>query len=99
MTVVRWSDNNVVLCISNLDTVTPEKDVRRRVKGADGLLLVKQPRTIANYTAGVGGVDLMDRLLGARPSVRRRTDELAMVSLKTEIGSLKQDWNAFWSVC
>ena len=73
VTAVRWNDNNVVTCISNFDTVKPEKDIQRRVKGKDGKSVVKQPRLIANYTAGMGGVDLMDRLLSTyRPRVKGR---------------------------
>lgn len=51
VTAVRWSDNNVVTCITNFDTVTPEKDIQRNVKGKEGKSVVKQPRMIANYTS------------------------------------------------
>lgn len=71
VTAVRWSDNNVVTCITNFDTVTPEKAIQRNVKGKEGKSAVKQPRMIANYTSGMGGVDLMDRLLSTyRPRVK-----------------------------
>ena len=41
------------------------------VKGQPGKTQVNQPRMIANYTAGMRGVDLMGRLLGAyRPQIK-----------------------------
>ena len=69
--LVRWSDNNVVTCISNFDSVNPVKKVMRHVKGKDGKVSVSQPLMIANYTSGMGGVDLLDRLLAAyRPRIK-----------------------------
>ena len=63
--VVRWSDNNVVTCASNFDSVHPVSLVERRVKGSMAKSKVHQPRMIANYVSGMGVVDLMDRLLSA----------------------------------
>lgn len=69
--IVRWSDNNVVTCMSNFDSVKPVKKVMRHVKGKDGKVSVSQPLMIANYTSGMGGVDLLDRLLSAyRPRIK-----------------------------
>ena len=69
--MVRWNDNNVVTTLSNFDHTFPVKHVERHIKGQPGKTLVNQPRMIANYTAGMGGVDLMDRLLGAyRPQIK-----------------------------
>ena len=69
--IVRWSDNNVVTCGSNFDCVNPVNMVERRVKGANSKAKVPQPRMIGNYTAGMGGVDLCDRLLSAyRPRIK-----------------------------
>ena len=69
--VVRWSDNSVVTCASNYDRVNPVSKVQRHIKGKSGKDTVSQPRMIANYVSGMGGVDLMDRLLGAyRPKIK-----------------------------
>ena len=69
--IVRWSDNNVVTCASNFDTVFPLKTVNRHVKGKKDKTAIPQPLMIANYTSGMGGVDLMDRLLSAyRPTIK-----------------------------
>ena len=68
---VRWSDNNVVTCASNFEFVNPVVMVERHGKGANVKKKVTQPRMIANYTAGIGGVDLCDRLLLAyRPRIK-----------------------------
>jgi len=69
--ITRWSDNNVVTCISNFDNGKPAKKVTRHVKGKQEKATVLQPLMIANYTSGMGGVDLMDRLLSAyRPTIK-----------------------------
>jgi hypothetical protein len=69
--MVRWNDNNVVTMMTNYDHTFPLKHVQRHVKGQAGKTQVNQPLMIANYTAGMGGVDLMDRLLGSyRPQIK-----------------------------
>lgn len=68
---VRWNDNNVVTMLTNFDHTLPVKQVQRHMKGKAGKSQVEQPLMIANYTAGMGGVDLLDRLLGAyRPQIK-----------------------------
>ena len=70
---VRWSDNSVVTCGSNYDAVIPVGAVERHVKGSREKQKVPQPRMIANYVSGMGGVDLMDRLLSSyRPRIKSR---------------------------
>jgi DNA excision repair protein ERCC-6 len=69
--IVRWSDNNLVTCASNFDHVLPAKLVQRHVAGHSDKVQVPQPLMIANYITGMGGVDLMDRLLSAyRPRIK-----------------------------
>ena len=71
VTIVRWSDNNLVTCASNFDHVFPVKTVQRRIAGNADKVPVSQPLMIANYIRGMGGVDLMDRLLSAyRPRIK-----------------------------
>ena len=68
--ICKWNDNNIVHVASNHQTHEPVHDVRRRVKGAPNTQ-VKQPDLIRQYNVGMGGVDLMDRLLSTyRPSIR-----------------------------
>lgn len=67
--ICRWNDNSVVTITSNHQTHFPIAETRRRVKGASQCL-VKQPHLIKQYNEGMGGVDLMDRLLGSyRPRI------------------------------
>ena len=71
--VVRWSDNNVVTCASNFDAVHPVSMVERHIKGSREKQRVSQPRMVARYITGMGGVDLLDRLLGAyRPRIKAK---------------------------
>ena len=62
--VVRWNDNSIVNVASNHETHKPLHEVGRRVKGASNVK-VKQPKMISSYNKGMGGVDLMDRLLSS----------------------------------
>jgi len=48
--IVRWSDNNVVTCMSNFDHVYPTVTVQRHVKGNAEKSKVQQPRMICNYS-------------------------------------------------
>ena len=65
----RWNDNSLLTIASNHQTHFPIAQTRRRVKGASQCL-VKQPHLIKQYNEGMGGVDLMDRLLGTyRPRI------------------------------
>ena len=67
--VSKWNDNSIVHICSNYSTHLPVHRCKRRVKGAT--LDVPQPHLIAQYNKGMGGVDLMDRLLASyRSSIR-----------------------------
>lgn len=61
--VSKWHDNSIVSLASNWQSHIPVKEVKRRVKG--GSQLVPQPCLVRAYNKGMGGVDLLDRLLGA----------------------------------
>ena len=68
----KWNDNSIVNIASNFATHQPLQKVFRRVKrnpntSVDMAMLVKL------YNNGMGGVDVMDRLLGSyRPSIRQK---------------------------
>ena len=62
--VVIWNDNSIVNVASNHETHEPLHEVGRRVKGASNVK-VKQPKMIRSYNKGIGGVDLMDRLVSS----------------------------------
>ena len=62
--------NSVITVSSNCQTHSPVHEVRRRVKGQP-VNNVQQPHLIHAYNQGMGGVDLMDRMLASyRPSIR-----------------------------
>jgi len=67
--VAKWHDNSTVTMASNWETHSPLHKVSRRVKG--GKKEVTQPHLINSYNKGMGGVDLMDRLLESYPPVIR----------------------------
>ena len=61
--------NSVITVASNCQTHSPVHEVRRRVKGQP-VNNVQQPHLIHAYNQGMGGVDLIDRMLASyRPSI------------------------------
>ena len=65
----KWNDNVVVTVASNCQTHTPVNAMRRCVR-AQLVNNVQQPHLIHAYNQGMGGVDLMDRMLAPyRPSI------------------------------
>lgn len=67
--VAKWNDSAVVHVASNCVTHEPLQVAKRRVNR--NVLDVKQPFLVKRYNIGMGGVDLLDRLLGAfRPVIR-----------------------------
>ena len=68
--VVKWMDNSTVCIASNSLTHEPTHVVRRYVKPNPNHS-VQQPHIIHQYNSGMGGVDVMDRLLASyRPMLR-----------------------------
>ena len=65
----KWNDNSIVNIASNFTSHIPTETVKRRVKKkADAR--VTQPKLIKQCNLGMGGVDVMDRLLGTyRPMI------------------------------
>ena len=62
--VVKWHDNSVVNLASNVETYLPVRSVGRRVKGQSNTC-ISQPNLEKSCNEGMGGVDVMDRLLGS----------------------------------
>ena len=68
--VCKWNDNSIVSIASNHETHVPFHEATRRVKRSSNVK-VKQPYLVHKYNEGMGGVDLMDRLLATyRPGIR-----------------------------
>ena len=73
VSAVRWNDNNVVTMLTSFNHTLPVKHVQRHIKEQAGKSQVELPLLIANNTTGVGGVDLLDRSLGAyQPQIKRK---------------------------
>jgi hypothetical protein len=67
--VVKWYDSSVVHVASNYATHEPLQSTKRRVKRAT--VNVQQPFLIKSYNQGMGGVDVLDKLLGSyRPTIQ-----------------------------
>lgn len=67
----RWNDNSVVTVATTFGRVEPQKFTRRFSRAQKKSILVHQPRLIANYNSFMGGVDVLDKLLGVyRCSIR-----------------------------
>ena len=70
--ITSWNDNTVCQVISNCHQVEPVGRAQRWVKGK-GQTQVQQPWVIKAYNEGMGGVDVMDRLLESyRPGVNMK---------------------------
>ena len=69
---VRWNDNSVVTLASNHIAVNPVKTAKRRVKAVKAKE-VPQPYVVHKYNKGMGGVDVLDRMLASyRPRLRSK---------------------------
>ena len=69
---VQWKDNSIVTVGTNFSKVTPVDKVSRWVRGK-GKFSFYQPKVISEYNKGMGGVDLLDMLLGSyRPNLRAK---------------------------
>ena len=66
----KWNDNAIVSIGSNFTSHIPLSHTKRRVK-KDKDCSVTQQILIKEYDIGMGGVDVLDRLLGSyRPPIR-----------------------------
>ncbi len=62
--VVQWQDCKPVILASNYDCVTPYTFCKRKLPGQKQKINVKQPKMISSYNKYMGGVDLLDKLIG-----------------------------------
>lgn len=60
---VKWNDNSAVTVGSNFEGIEPMKSVNRWCSTAKTKITVQQPKLIADYNSGMGGVDLHDQAL------------------------------------
>lgn len=71
--VCRWNDSSVVTVASNYATHEPISKAKRYSRIEKKRVDIPQPALIQRYNEGMGGVDLLDRLLGSyRPQLRSK---------------------------
>ncbi|KAL1480237.1 hypothetical protein MTO96_051205 [Rhipicephalus appendiculatus] len=69
----RWNDNAVVTVSSNHLSHEPVGSAKRFSRRSNKKVDIPQPHLIKKYNEGMGGVDVMDRLLGSyRPRLRSK---------------------------
>lgn len=69
----RWNDNAVVTVSSNHLSHEPVGSAKRFSRRSNKKVEIPQPHLIKKYNEGMGGVDVMDRLLGSyRPRLRSK---------------------------
>lgn len=71
--VCSWNDNSVVSVASNCYTHEPLGTAKRYSYAQKSKIDVPQPNIILKYNEGMGGVDVLDKLLGSyRPQLRSK---------------------------
>lgn len=69
----RWNDSSVVTVSSNYCTHLPMQSTKRYSRHHKKKVDIKQPNLIHKYNIGMGGVDLLDRMLSSyRPTLRNK---------------------------
>ncbi|KAJ4446621.1 hypothetical protein ANN_13318 [Periplaneta americana] len=71
--ICRWNDNAVVTLASNHQTHLPTGTAKRYSRQNKKKIDIPEPRIVRNYNYGMGGVDILDRLLSSyRPQLRSK---------------------------
>ena len=72
MFLTVWNDNSIVHVLSNCHQISPSAIVQRWIKKKDQQP-VERPHSIKCYNEGMGGVDMLDRLLESyRPHIQMK---------------------------
>lgn len=61
---VAWKDNKIVTLASTFAGIQPETDVRRWDKQNSRYVSIKRPNVVGEYNRHMGGVDLIDSIMG-----------------------------------
>ena len=68
MALTCWKDSRVVLVLSSFHGIQPSPTCKRWVKRHKHKKTFPQPESISKYNTNMGGLDLMDRMLGISDS-------------------------------
>nr|CAH7718927.1 unnamed protein product [Callosobruchus chinensis] len=74
ISIIKWYDNKPVYLTSSYCGIEPEGVCRRWSKADGKYIEIKQPAVVKEYNAKMGGVDLLDRVIG-KYSMRNRTNK------------------------
>lgn len=77
LTSVVWKDNKIVTLLSSYCGILPKNSIKRFDKKTKRILDVNCPAIIKDYNRHMGGVDLLDSLIG-RYKIRMRTKKWYM---------------------
>ncbi|CAG4964815.1 unnamed protein product, partial [Parnassius apollo] len=64
VSTVAWKDNKIVVLASTFAGQKPEADVRRWDKQKSKYVTIKRPYVVGEYNRHMGGVDLIDSIMG-----------------------------------
>ncbi|CAG4998302.1 unnamed protein product [Parnassius apollo] len=64
VSTVAWKDNKIVVIASTFAGQKPEADVRRWDKQNSKYVTIKRPYVVGEYNRHMGGVDLIDSIMG-----------------------------------
>lgn len=64
VSTVAWKDNRIVNLASTFAGQKPESDVRRWDKQNSKYICIKRPNVVGEYNRHMGGVDLLDSIMG-----------------------------------
>ena len=73
VSIVQWKDNKVVYLSSNFSNIEPTKMVKRYSQREKKTIRGVRPFCFHQYNRGMGGVDLLDRLISQyRPTIQAK---------------------------
>ena len=90
--VCRWNNNSLVNIASNYFTQQPIHKASRRMKQQTNAIIDK-PFFVKQYNWKIGGVDIMDRLLGSYRSIIHGKKGYFLLVTNASIASIVGAWH------
>ncbi|KAJ8913087.1 hypothetical protein NQ315_006588 [Exocentrus adspersus] len=89
ITAVAWKDNKVVSLLSSYCGILPKQTIERYDKIKKRKASFDCPNVVKDYNRHMGGVDLLDSLIGRRVSSERNEKKtLGLADFRAEIGEI-----------